>query len=114
MSGTINGTLTLFNDGGVDLTPEYTPSQVRGDEGENIQACPIAAVLQMSTPRCATMMFDGTRRYCPYFIAAVEHVNGTRRVDIGDKAMFMVGQSTSTTRLDVLCNCARRNRPAGC
>jgi hypothetical protein len=114
MSGLVNASVTKFNDGSVDVTPEYTPSQVTGDEGENIQSCPIALAANLATPRCYTMMFDGTRRACPYWIACVAQNNCTDRIDVGVIALKMTMNATSTARVGVLCNCARRNRPAGC
>lgn len=114
MSGVVNGTLTRFNDGSIDVTPEYTPSQVRGDEGEHIQACPIALAGSLATPRCYTIMFDGERRACTFWRACVKQSNSTQRVDVGSEAVNLIERASATMRIGILCDCARRNRPAGC
>jgi len=114
MPGWVNGTVTKHLDQSVDVHPEFTPSQARGDEGENIQDCPIKDEHRISTPRCYTIMYDGARRACPYFIAVTSPVNISERVDAGVLALKLTMHGGNIARCGILCQAARRNRPPGC
>lgn len=114
MPGWVNATCTKHLDQSVDIHPEFTPSNVTGDDGEHLQDCPIRGDHRLDTPRCYTIMFDGSRRACMYWTACTNSANTTERVDAGVLALKLTMHGGNIARCGVICSAARRNRPPGC
>lgn len=99
MAGVINGHVVLYNDGSIELLPEV---------------CPCAGPHRLLSPRCYSIMFDGTRRACPYWHATTRLSNFTERIDASGLADELVANAGNLKRCSVICHAARRNRPPGC
>jgi hypothetical protein len=100
MAGHILGEVQRHKDSSLDVQPWDCPAK--------------DAYHLADQPRCETVMFDGTRRRCPYLISLTEPSNCTSRQDITTACTARDGSPRFSAPVGILCLCARRNRAPGC
>jgi len=76
--------------------------------------CPAADQHTSGPPRCYTIMFDGERRACTYWLACTLPSNDTHRMDPSRLADESFLRGVGSMRCGVICQRARANRPPGC